>query len=103
MAEQLITIARIYLRESEHLLPKVIQFLHDEEKVPGVTVLRGIAGFSADGKIHTTSLIDLSMDLPLVVEFFDEPDRVKTVLARLMEHIPVTHVVTWSAEMVTRV
>ena len=101
MAERNVKIARIYLRESERLLPKVIKFLHDEEKVSGVTVLRGIAGFSEDGKIHTASLVDLSMDLPLVVEFFDEPDRVDAVVARLLEHLPVTHVVTWPAHVHT--
>ena len=102
MAEQDIKIARIYLREAEHLLPKIIKFLHDEEKVSGITVLRGIAGFSKDGKIHTASLVDLSMDLPLVVEFFDEPARVKAVVAKLMEQVAVTHVVILAGEMHTR-
>jgi len=102
MAERIIKIARIYLRESERLLPKVIKFLHDDEKVSGVTVLRGITGFSADGKIHTASLVDLSLDLPLVVEFFDEPERVEAVVGRLMGQVAVTHVVTWTGEMHTR-
>jgi PII-like signaling protein len=102
MAERDIKIARIYLREAEHLLPRIIKFLHDEEKVCGVTVLRGIAGFSGDGKIHTASLVDLSLDLPLVVEFFDEPERVKAVVAGLMERVAVTHVAILTGKMHTR-
>jgi len=97
MVTQTVTVARIYLREGEHLLPKIIRFLHDEEKVSGVTVLRGIAGFSADGKLHTASLVDLSLDLPLIVEFYDEPGRVDAVVRHLVEKMGLPHIVSWSA------
>ena len=97
MVTQTVTVARIYLREGEHILPKIIRFLHDEEKVSGVTVLRGIAGFSADGKVHTASLVDLSMDLPLIVEFYDKPNRVDAVVRHLIEKMGLPHIVTWPA------
>ena len=97
MVTQAVTVARIYLREGEHMLPKIIRFLHDEEKVSGVTVLRGIAGFSADGKVHTSSLVDLSMDLPIIVEFYDEPGRVDAVVRQLVEKMGLPHIVTWPA------
>ena len=97
MVTQTVTVARIYLREGEHLLPKIIRFLHDEEKVSGVTVLRGIAGFSSDGKLHTASLVDLSLDLPLIVEFYDEPGRVDAVVRHLVEKMGLPHIVSWSA------
>ena len=97
MVTQAVTVARIYLREGEHMLPKIIRFLHDEEKVSGVTVLRGIAGFSADGKVHTASLVDLSMDLPLIVEFYDKPNRVDAVVRHLIEKMGLPHIVTWPA------
>ncbi|BBA35093.1 uncharacterized protein sS8_3150 [Methylocaldum marinum] len=96
MACQQVTVARIYLHESEHLLSKLMKFLHDEEMVAGVTVLRGMTGFGRDGKIHTASLVDLSLDLPLVVEFYDEPDRVETVIRELLRRMDLSHVVTWS-------
>lgn len=97
MSSQSVTIARIYLREAEHLLPKIMQVLHDEEKVSGVTVLRGIAGFSADGKLHTSSLIDLSLDLPLIVEFYDDPARMERVIEHLTLRLKLPHVISWSA------
>lgn len=97
MATQSVTVARIYLREGEHLLPKVITFLHDEERVSGVTVLRGIAGFGPDGTIHMASLVDLSLDLPLIVEFYDLPERVEAVIAHLQRQLGLAHFVSWSA------
>lgn len=98
MAKRAIKIARIYLREAEHLLPEIIRFLHEGSKVSGVTVLRGIEGFSQDGKIRTASWGDLSLDLPLVVEFFDEPTRLDAAVAALLERVPVAHVVSWAGE-----
>lgn len=97
MATQSVTVARIYLREGEHLLGEITRFLHDEEKVSGVTVLQGIAGFGPDGKIHTASLLDLSLDLPLIVEFYDRPERVEEVIDRLETCMGLSHVVSWSA------
>jgi len=97
MATQAVTVARIYLREGEHLLAKLIKFLHDEEKVSGVTVLRGIAGFGPDGDMHVASLVDLSLDLPLIVEFYDSPERVEAILEHLATQMGLSHVVSWQA------
>lgn len=97
MAPQTVTIARIYLREGEHLLDDLIHFLHDQEKVSGVTVLRGIAGFGPDGKMRTASLVDLSLDLPLIVEFYDLPERVEVILDHLEKHMGLNHIVCWQA------
>ncbi|MCK9608137.1 MAG: DUF190 domain-containing protein [Methylomonas sp.] len=98
MAIQTVTVARIYLREGEHLLATLIKLLHDEEKVSGVTVLRGIGGFGPDGQVHIASLIDLSLDLPLIVEFYDTTERVETILLHLETHMGLSHVVTWQAQ-----
>jgi PII-like signaling protein len=97
MSHQQVTIARIYIREAEHLLPKLLKFLHDEEKVAGVTVLRGIAGFSGDGKMHLASLIDLSLDLPLVVEFHDQTEKAAEVIAKLKARFHLPHIISWPA------
>ena len=96
MATQPITIVRIYVREAEHHTAKLLSFLR-EAKVAGATVMRGTAGFGPDGKTHTTALLELSLDLPEIVEFFDTPERVEAVLARLQEEIPVRHITSWPA------
>jgi len=90
---------RIYLREGEHLLPDLLRKLHDEEQVAGVTVSRGVAGFSSDGQIHVASLIDLSLDLPLIVEFYDRPERAEAVVASLKRKFALPHIVTWPASL----
>ena len=94
-----ITMVRIYLTEGDHQFKKLMAILHDEEKVRGVTAFRGIAGFGQSGKMHSSSLIDLSLDLPLVVEFFDAPEKVKQVLADLSTLIKPGHIVSWSANI----
>ncbi|RYU56708.1 DUF190 domain-containing protein [Methylolobus aquaticus] len=102
MATQSVTVARIYTREGEHLLAEIIRYLHDNAKVAGVTVMRGLSGFGPDGKVHTASLMDLSMDLPLVVEFYDSPERVESIIAELERRLSLPHVVTWPAQLYSK-
>ncbi len=71
------TMVRVYLAESDHELKPLLKCLHDELKVCGVTVMRGVDGFGASGVVHSARLVDLSTDLPLVLEFFDRPDRAR--------------------------
>jgi uncharacterized protein len=97
MSERTITVVRIYLREAEHLLEEILQVLHEEEKVAGVTVLRGVMGFSDDGPVRTSFLLALSLDLPLIVEFYDQPAKVHRVLGRLRKTMHLPHVISWSA------
>lgn len=94
-----VTIVRIYLTEGEHLMEKLLARLHDEEKVWGVTVFRGVSGFGKSGKIHSSNLLDLSLDMPLVVEFFDDPDKVRRILSHLKDVLEPGHVVTWPAQV----
>ncbi len=83
-----VTMVRIYLTETEKLLKKLLAKLHDEEKVRGVTVFRGISGFGRSGVVHSSTLLDLSLDLPVVIEFFDEPAKVKRILVHLKDILP---------------
>ncbi len=86
---------RIYLSESDHALKRVLACLHDELKVCGVTVIRGIEGFGGSGKIHTASLVDLSLDLPLVVEFYDRVEKVEQSIERIKTLVKPGHIVFW--------
>lgn len=92
-----ITMVRIYLTEAGELQKTLLAKLHDEEKVRGVTVFRGVSGFGRSGKVHSSTLLDLSLDLPLVIEFFDTPEKVKRILAHLRKILPPGHVVSWNA------
>ena len=55
-------------------MQEVLNLLHDQQRVQGVVVFRGIAGFGDSGEVHASDLLRLNVDLPLVVEFFfDRP------------------------------
>ena len=92
-----VTVVRIYLTEGEHQFERLMGLLHDDEKVRGVTAFRGIAGFGQSGKVHLSTLLDISLDLPLVIEFFDEPAKVRRVLESLSEFVKPGHILSWSA------
>jgi uncharacterized protein len=94
-----VTMVRVYLTESEKQLKVLLARLHDEEKVRGVTVFRGISGFGRSGAVHSSTLLDLSLDLPVVIEFFDAPDKVRRILNHLKDLLPPGHVVSWSAQV----
>ena len=96
-----ITVVRIYSREKEHQLQKVLRYLHDDHRVMGATILRGVEGFGLDGIMHDASLVDLSFDLPLILEFFDQPERVETILKDLESHMSLHEVMTFQATFKT--
>jgi uncharacterized protein len=45
--------------------------------------------------VHTASLVDLSADLPLVLEFFEEPAKARAAMARIAGYIAPGHMVSW--------
>jgi len=55
--------------------------------VSGANVVRGIAGFGADHKMHTTRILRLTENLPLRIEFIESPEKVDEVLPKLHEMV----------------
>ncbi len=94
-----VTFVRVYLTEANHTLEPLLKRLHDREKVRGVTVFRAVTGFGGSGVVHTASLVDLSLDLPVTVEFFDRPDKVEAILEHLSDIVSTGHIVRWQAQM----
>ncbi len=92
-----ITIARVYMLEGHDYLDRVLDILRNEEKITGITVIRGIAGMGASGEIHTSSLLDLSLELPLIIEFYDEPLKVEKAIHELQLKLDLKHIVSWPA------
>ena len=99
MKQEQVTMVRLYLHEGQHQLDSLLALLHDQEKVRGVTAFRGIAGFGKSGKLHSSTLLDLSLELPLILEFFDEPEKVQRVLEHLNKIFEPGHIVSWPAMM----
>jgi PII-like signaling protein len=78
---------RVYFGERDHrgskpLWSALLDLLR-AEGAAGATVLRAIAGFGAQSRIHTARLVDLSSDLPLILEWVDSPERVAALLPRV--------------------
>ena len=81
----------IYIGESDRwgqksLYMAILELLKAED-CAGATVTRGIAGFGAHSRIRTASIVDLSADLPLIVEWVDDPARVARLMPRLVEMV----------------
>ena len=79
----------IYLSEgsTHHGVPtysSILDFLF-YRGVAGATVLRGIAGFGADHHIHSVSMVEISDDLPLKIEFVESVEKVNELLGKLEE------------------
>jgi PII-like signaling protein len=94
-----VLMVRVYLTEADAHLESLLKKLNDEGKVRGVTVFRGIAGFGKSGTMHSASLLDMSLDLPVVVEFFDEPAKAQAMVDELYKKVGSGHIVTWSAQL----
>jgi uncharacterized protein len=94
-----VTVVRMYCTEGQGKLKDMLSRLHDDYHVRGVTVFRGVAGFGASGELHSSSLLDISLDLPQVIEFFDEQEKVAGILSDLSSSFEPGHVVSWSAEV----
>ncbi len=58
-----------------------------EMGLAGATVIRGIEGFGADSHLHTSRILRLSEDLPVVIEIVDTPERIERVVPILDEMV----------------
>jgi len=94
-----VTVVRIYCSEKDGRYRDLLARLHDEEAVAGVTAFRGVAGFGGSGRVHTAHLLDVSLDLPIVIEFFDRPERVEAILKDLKSILKPGHVISWPAQV----
>lgn len=80
-------LVRIFLGESDRrdgmpLYEAIVQHAR-ASGLAGATVLRGIEGFGARSRIHRSSILRLSGDLPIVVELVDEREKIERFLEQL--------------------
>jgi uncharacterized protein len=78
---------RIFIGEADEYkrrpLYKAIVFRARELKLAGATVLRGPMGFGRSHHLHNANILRLSLDLPMVIEIVDTPDRIEAFLLEL--------------------
>jgi len=98
-----VTIVRIYIKEGDKienhsLMEEVFKLLHNQHKVHGITMFRGVAGFGSRGEVHADDLLRMVVHLPLVLEFYDDPEVVASVLPHIQQMVPAGHIVFWQAQ-----
>src|SRR2546427_10086987 len=82
---------RIFIGESDRwhgkpLNEAIVEHVR-KEGLAGATVIRGIEGFGADSHLHTSRILRLSEDLPVVIEIVDTEDRIDRVIPMLDEMV----------------
>jgi uncharacterized protein len=75
---------RIFIGESDHFdgkpLYEAIVLKARELHLAGATVLRGPMGFGKSSRLHTSKILRLSEDLPLLIEIVDSEDNINAFL-----------------------
>ncbi len=81
------TLLRIFIGESDRWhhqpLHEAIVLKARELHVAGATVLRGAMGFGKSSRLHTSKILRLSMDLPVVIEIVDAEEKIQAFLPAL--------------------
>jgi len=98
-------LVRVFVGESDtwHGKPlfEAIVLRAREEGLAGATAVRGIEGYGASSRLHTTRLLELSSDLPVVVELIDVHERVARFLPIIEEMVGNGLVTTQPVHVVT--
>ncbi|MDY6903172.1 MAG: DUF190 domain-containing protein [Thermodesulfobacteriota bacterium] len=76
---------RIFVGESDrhedkHLYEWIV-LKAKEQGLAGATVLRGMMGFGANSRIHTSRILRLSEDLPVIIEIVDTEENLREFLS----------------------
>lgn len=81
------TLMRIHIGERDKFegkpLHQAIVELLRSRHCAGATVFRGIMGFGASSTLHTDRFLELSMDLPIVVECIETEEKIEAILPEL--------------------
>ncbi|MHB1376306.1 MAG: DUF190 domain-containing protein, partial [Candidatus Humimicrobiaceae bacterium] len=56
-------------------------------ELAGATVFRGIVGFGADSLIHTAKILQLSEDMPVVIEIIDTEENINKIIPFLDKNV----------------
>lgn len=79
---------RIYTTEAAqqdgHCLYEVIMKTAREKQLAGMTVSRGISGYGHKGHSHTARLVELSGNLPIIIDIIDTEERISGFAALIV-------------------
>ena len=96
---------RIFIDESDRHghqpLFEAIVLKAREAHLAGATVLRGPMGFGRHSRMHAAKLLELSTDLPIVIEIVDAEDKVESFLP-VVDELVTEGLVTLEAVRIVR-
>ena len=89
---------RIMIGEKERIngeigYKHIIKFLM-KNKIAGATAIRGIMGYGSSFKLHASTLLTLSEDLPIVIEVIDKKEKLENVIPTLKTMLSGKGVIT---------
>ena len=70
-----------------------------EQGILGVTVFRGIEGYGADKVLHSARLLELSSDLPIILEIVDTEQKIDSIVSEVSKMVPKGLVYTVDIEV----
>ena len=97
--KQKVTLVRVYTDDSKGHISEALEQLHARGDVIGATIFRGISGFGGHGHIHEVSLLDLSSNLPIVIEFYHKSEQSEELMAFIHEKIEKAHIISWEVDL----
>jgi PII-like signaling protein len=59
---------------------EVLMDIFYKQRIAGVSVFRGVAGYGSDGVFHTSKMLELSTDLPVKIEVIDSEEMISRIL-----------------------
>lgn len=96
-----IVMVRVYITEASQLLNKIIDYLKNDD-ISGLSVFRAIEGVGQSGSL-ASSLLDLSLNLPISIEFFDyDKAKIEKALDHLHQIVKPGHIIFWEAKVIVK-
>lgn len=95
---------RVYVSEEDSIAKvpaqhAIVAFLR-RNNAAGVTVVRGMEGFGASGRVHSSRLAEVPWDLPIVIEWVDTVARIDELLPQLKQLVPAGMITVDQTEVV---
>lgn len=94
---------KVYVGEKERFKNKPLyQYLVHwlkEQGIIGVTVFRGIEGYGQDKVLHSARLLELSSDLPIILEIVDTEEKINSIVPEVSKMVPKGLVYTVGVEV----
>ncbi len=95
----------VYLSENNQIEGRpayeAVIMLLKESKIAGATAFRGIEGYGVHSKIHTSGILRLCAELPIVVQVVEKEEKIKGIIPILREILPNELIITQKIDVVS--